>query len=43
LFTVVVAVPGMILLWVLWRKGFVVETVRQPSTEDDGHAAPAPS
>jgi MFS transporter, PAT family, beta-lactamase induction signal transducer AmpG len=37
--TVVIAVPGMLLLWILWRKGFVVETVRQPSTEDDG--APA--
>jgi PAT family beta-lactamase induction signal transducer AmpG len=33
--TVVVAIPGMLLLWVLWRKGFVVETVRQPGTEDD--------
>jgi len=35
-FTVVVAVPGMLLLWIMWRKGFVVETVRQPSTTDDG-------
>jgi PAT family beta-lactamase induction signal transducer AmpG len=35
LFTVVVAIPGMLLLWMLWRKGFVVETVRQPGTEDD--------
>jgi len=34
-FTVVVAVPGMVLLWIMWRKGFVVETVRQPSTMDD--------
>jgi PAT family beta-lactamase induction signal transducer AmpG len=34
-FTVVVAVPGMLLLWVMWRKGFVVETIRQPSTQDD--------
>ncbi|OHD02538.1 MAG: MFS transporter permease [Sphingomonadales bacterium RIFCSPLOWO2_12_FULL_63_15] len=33
--TVVAAVPGMVLLWILWRKGFVVESVRQPSTEDD--------
>jgi MFS transporter, PAT family, beta-lactamase induction signal transducer AmpG len=33
--TVVIAVPGMALLWVMWRKGFVVETVRQPSTQDD--------
>ena len=36
LFTVVIAVPGMLLLWILWKKGFVVQTVRQPSTEDDG-------
>lgn len=27
--TVVIAVPGMLLLWVLWRKGFVVESVRK--------------
>lgn len=33
--TVVVAIPGMLLLWIMWRKGFVVETIRQPSTEDD--------
>lgn len=33
--TVAVAAPGMLLLWMLWRKGFVVETVRQPSTDDD--------
>ena len=36
-FTVVAAVPGMLLLWVLWRKGYVVQSVRQASTEDDGH------
>ena len=35
LFTVVAAIPGMLLLWIMWRKGFVVETVRQPGTEDD--------
>lgn len=35
-FTVVVAAPGMLLLWVLWRKGFVVETVRQTKDGDDG-------
>ncbi|HWI77262.1 MAG TPA: MFS transporter [Sphingomicrobium sp.] len=35
LFTVVAAVPGMILLWIMWTKGFVVEAVRQPGTEDD--------
>lgn len=38
-FTVVAAVPGMLLLWILWRKGYVVQSVRQPSTEDDGHLA----
>jgi PAT family beta-lactamase induction signal transducer AmpG len=31
--TMVVAMPGMILLWLLWRRGFVVETVRQPGAE----------
>ncbi|WP_066795339.1 AmpG family muropeptide MFS transporter [Sphingomonas soli] len=29
LMTTVVALPGMILLWILWRKGFVVESVRK--------------
>ncbi len=38
-FTVVAAVPGMLLLWILWRKGYVVQSVRQPSTEDDEHLA----
>jgi MFS transporter, PAT family, beta-lactamase induction signal transducer AmpG len=28
-FTIVAAVPGMILLWILWSKGYVVESVRQ--------------
>ena len=42
LFTVAVAAPGMILLWLLWKRGFVVQTVRQPSTEDDGHEAAIP-
>lgn len=32
-FTVVAAIPGMALLWVMWRKGFVVESVRQTGTE----------
>ncbi len=41
LFTVVIAAPGMILLWLLWKRGFVVQTVRQPSTEDDGHEVAA--
>ena len=35
LFTVVAAIPGMVLLWIMWRRGFVVDTVRQPGTEDD--------
>lgn len=35
LMTIVAAIPGMLLLWILWHKGFVVDTVRQPSTEDD--------
>ncbi|MBC7985852.1 MAG: MFS transporter [Sphingomonadaceae bacterium] len=35
LLTVVIAIPGMVLLWILWSKGFVVESVRQPGTEDD--------
>jgi MFS transporter, PAT family, beta-lactamase induction signal transducer AmpG len=42
-FTVVAAVPGMLLLWTLWRKGYVVQSVRQPSTEDDGHVVKAPA
>lgn len=28
LLTSAVALPGMVLLWILWRKGFVVESVR---------------
>jgi MFS transporter, PAT family, beta-lactamase induction signal transducer AmpG len=40
-FTVLAAIPGMILLWVLWRKGYVVQSVRQASTEDDGSLAKA--
>jgi len=35
LMTMIVALPGLLLLWLLWRKGFVVETVRQPKSEDD--------
>ena len=35
LMTMAVALPGMILLWILWRRGFVVESVRQPKSEDD--------
>lgn len=36
-FTIVAAIPGMLLLWLLWNKGYLVQTIRQPSTEDDGH------
>jgi len=45
--TMLVALPGLLLLWLLWRKGFVVETARQPKSEDDeteiaeGEPAPA--
>jgi MFS transporter, PAT family, beta-lactamase induction signal transducer AmpG len=34
-FTVVAAIPGMILLWVLWSKGYVVQGIRQTSAVDD--------
>lgn len=33
LMTMVVALPGLLLLWLLWRNGFVVESVRQPVAE----------
>lgn len=32
--TVFIAAPGMALLWILWRKGFVVERVRQTGTRE---------
>jgi MFS transporter, PAT family, beta-lactamase induction signal transducer AmpG len=34
-FTVVAAIPGMILLWVLWSKGYVVQGVRQSEVVDE--------
>lgn len=40
LFTVVAAIPGMLLLWMLWRRGFVVESVRQPGASSDTAAVP---
>ncbi len=40
-FTVVAAVPGMLLLWILWRKGYVVQSVRQASVDDDGQGVKA--
>ena len=27
--TVLAAIPGMILLWMMWRKGYVVQSIRQ--------------
>lgn len=32
--TVFIAAPGMALLWILWRKGFVVEQVRQTAVRE---------
>lgn len=29
--TMIVALPGLLLLWLLWKRGFVVEKVRQPN------------
>jgi len=42
-FTILAAIPGMLLLWVLWRKGYVVQSARQtgvvtPDAEDSGAA-----
>jgi PAT family beta-lactamase induction signal transducer AmpG len=34
-FTVAAAIPGMLLLWVLWSKGYVVESIRQTGAIDD--------
>lgn len=42
LFTTVAALPGLILLWVIWQKGFVVESVRQPGAEPSPQPGPAP-
>jgi MFS transporter, PAT family, beta-lactamase induction signal transducer AmpG len=43
IFTVVIAVPGMVLLWILWRRGFVVETARQTKNPDPPKPDPAPA
>ena len=32
--TMVVALPGLLLLWLLWRRGFVMSGVRQPGSTD---------
>jgi MFS transporter, PAT family, beta-lactamase induction signal transducer AmpG len=34
-FTVVAAIPGMLLLWTLWSKGYVVEGIRQSKALDE--------
>lgn len=34
-FTIVAAIPGMLLLWALWSKGYVVEGIRQTDGVDD--------
>jgi MFS transporter, PAT family, beta-lactamase induction signal transducer AmpG len=34
-FTVVAAIPGMILLWILWSKGYVVQGIRQTTEQLD--------
>lgn len=34
-FTVVAAVPGMVLLWILWSKGYVVQSIRQTDAVDE--------
>lgn len=34
-FTVVAAIPGMILLWILWSKGYVVQNIRQTEGVDE--------
>jgi MFS transporter, PAT family, beta-lactamase induction signal transducer AmpG len=45
--TTVVALPGMVLLWVLWRKGFVVESVRKAragaEAPESGETSPRPA
>jgi PAT family beta-lactamase induction signal transducer AmpG len=34
-FTIVAAIPGMVLLWLLWSKGYVGEGIRQTEGVDD--------
>jgi PAT family beta-lactamase induction signal transducer AmpG len=38
-FTIVAAVPGMVLLWVLWTKGYVVQGIRQAVVDSKGQLA----
>lgn len=35
-FTVVAAIPGMILLWILWSRGYVAKGIRQTDAVDEG-------
>lgn len=37
--TMIVALPGLVLLWVLWKRGFVVDTARQEVSEEPEVAA----
>ena len=39
--TMVVAIPGLVLLWILWRQGFVVESVRRAREDATPEARPA--
>ncbi len=34
-FTVVAAIPGMLLLWLLWSKGYVIQGIRQTTAIDE--------
>ena len=34
-FTIVAAIRGMVLLWLLWSRGYVVEGIRQSETVDE--------
>jgi MFS transporter, PAT family, beta-lactamase induction signal transducer AmpG len=34
-FTIIAAIPGMLLLWMLWSKGYVGEGIRQATTIDE--------
>ncbi|WP_343521330.1 MFS transporter [Sphingomonas sp.] len=43
LLTTAVAIPGMILLWILWRKGFVAESVRKAREVEEPGGRPAPA
>jgi PAT family beta-lactamase induction signal transducer AmpG len=41
-FTVAVAIPGMALLWLLWKRGFVVDSVRKIKPAPQATAEPPP-